>query len=178
MFGINFVSYDALIRSGTSIQDKNSHRVLFSGKLFKLQLQPLKEGKLIFYLKGSGDSHPTELKGLEPVKIRDLKEEYLVFSSFENPSSMLPKKAIEILNKIKIDSVVEDVIISINENGVFIGYSLTSKYMAIPYSEEIDNVFIDHYKEDIFLISNFASILSTNKNYNKLESNEFDIEIS
>lgn len=178
LYGINFVSYDVLIRSGISIQDKASHKVHFSGKLFKLQLLPIKEGKMYIYLKGCGDSHPTELSGLEPVKIRDLKDEYLVFSSFENPSSMLPKKAIELLNRIKLDNVIEEVIISINENGVFVGYSLTSKYMAIPYKEEIEASFIDHYKEDIFFISNFASILSSNKNYNKLETNEFDIEMN
>ncbi|MDD7735369.1 MAG: hypothetical protein SOW55_06575 [Bacilli bacterium] len=167
MFGVNFTSYDLLIKTGNSLEDKKTQSVIFSGKMFNFNLLTKKSGKLVIYLKGCGDSFPTELKGLDPTSIKDLKKEYQVFTSFDNPESMLNKKMIESLNKLAIDDVVEDIIISINKNGLFIGLSLTSFYMTIPFENDVDDKFINHYKRDIEIITSFISALLSNKNYEK-----------
>ena len=169
MFGIDFKSYDLLIKTGNNLEDKNTQSVIFSGKMFNLDLLPKKNGKLVIYLKGCGDSFPTELKGLNPTSIKDLKKEYQVFTSFDYPDTMLNKKMIESLNKLNIDDVVEDIIISINKNGIFVGLSLTSTYMTIPFENDVDDKFINHYRRDIEIISSFLSASLSNKNYQKQE---------
>ena len=73
------------------------------------------------------------------------------------------------LDAIHIDDVVEDIIISINKNGIFVGLSLTSTYMTIPFENDVDDKFINHYRRDIEIISSFLSASLSNKNYQKQE---------
>lgn len=165
VFGVNFFSCDALIKSEDKIDGKKVINTIFSGKLFKLDLKSKKPGKMYLYLNGCGDAHPTELKGMEPTQIKDLKKEYEVFTSFENPNTMLNKKCVESLNKLTIDDIVEDVILSISKEGVYLGISLTSEYMTIPYQNEVNDKFLKYYKKIVELVSIFVTGMLSNENY-------------
>lgn len=164
MFGTAFTSYDLLLKSGKNISDESDHQVLFSGKMFYFDLPIKQEGKMFIYLKGCGDSHPTELEGLDKISIKGLKDDYLVFSSIK-ANNVISKKAIEVLNQIQIDQVIEDVIISISNQGIFFGISLTKEYMTIPFENEVKEDYLKHYKNDIENIKTFISVLMSNKNY-------------
>lgn len=168
MFGTNFKSYDLLLKSGKNLIEKKSQSTLFSGKMFFFDLPLNKNEKVIIYLRGCGDSYPTELKGFEPRNVNGLKEGYQVFSTNEK-LNIFTSKVIESLNHFNIDKVVEDLIISISNQGIFIGFSLTKDYMTIPYDNEVSDEFLIHYKNDIELVKNFISILMSNNNFKKLK---------
>ncbi len=170
MFGVKFTSYDALVRCGEEGSDRKNQSVIFSGKMFHFYLKTKKDEKMYLYLKGCGDSQPTELSGLDKINLSGLKSEYLVYSSVDNPTMLLNKTSIECLNKFKIDDVIEDVIISISSNGIYIGLSLTTKYMTIPFKDEVDDKFINHFKEDIELIKTLIASLMNNRKLTKIES--------
>lgn len=169
MFGVKFTSFDALIKTKIAMDEKSVEKIVFSGKLFSFDLQSKKAGKMFIYLKGCGDSFPTELKGMEEVDIKDLKKEYKVFSSYANPNQILNKKCIDTLNKFNIDDVVEDIIITISNQGTFFGLSLTSEYMTIPYQNDVNDKFLLHYKKNLENIAMFVAALSAN---HKISSEE------
>lgn len=167
MFGVNFNCYDLLIRTETNANDKKTQSVVFSGKMFHFDLNTKVNQKLYLYLKGCGDSQPNELKGMDKVSVSGLKKDYLVYSSFDNVANLLNKNTLDVLNKIVIDDVIEDVIISISGEGVYIGLSLTSEYMTIPFKNDVDDKFISHFKNDVELVKTLVASLLSNKNYEK-----------
>ena len=87
---------------------------------------------------------------------------YKVFSSYANPNQILNKKCIDTLNKFNIDDVVEDIIITISNQGTFFGLSLTSEYMTIPYQNDVNDKFLLHYKKNLENIAMFVASLSAN----------------
>lgn len=167
IFGVDFISFDALIKTKIEMEGKQLDKIVFSGKVFKLDLKVKKAGKMFIYLKGCGDSYPTDLRNTNEVDIKDLKREYKVYSSFENPSSILTKSAVESLNKFEINEYIEDIIISITAEGIYFGLSLTTKYMTIPYQEDVDESYLNNYKKALEQISVFVASLASSKSYNK-----------
>ena len=165
MFGVAFLGYDLLLKTGTDPNDNKTMSTVFSGKMFHFDIFNKKAGRMVIYLKGCGDAQPTDLKGLEPVEIKDLSKDYMVYTDYENPTSALNKKTIETLNKFKIDNVIEDIIITISKEGIYFGLSLTTENMMIPYETIIDETFLNHYKNDVEMLSTFISELLGNKNY-------------
>lgn len=167
IFGIDFISFDALIKTSVELNAKSIEKIVFSGKLFKINLKNKKAGKIFIYLKGCGDSYPTNLRGMNEVDIKDLKKDYKVFSSLENSSLILSQNTIDVLNKFEINDYIEDIIISITNEGIYFGLSLTSKYMTIAYENDIDESYLIYLKKSLEQISLFVASLSSSKNYSK-----------
>ena len=66
------------------------------------------------------------------------------------------------IDKFNIDDVVEDIIITISNQGTFFGLSLTSEYMTIPYQNDVNDKFLLHYKKNLENIAMFVASLSAN----------------
>lgn len=175
MFGVDFSCAEVKIVTGEKGNKKNQS-VVFSGKLFHFDLESKKSGKMYLYLKGCGDGFPTELRGMEEVELKDLKKDFKVFSSFDNPETMVGKKTAEILNRFAIDNAVEDIIVSIVDKGIYVGLSLTDEFMTIPYRNEVDSRWIDHFKNDLDSMKNLIASFLGNKNYRKKEQKEENAE--
>lgn len=162
MFGIGFISFDCLISE--EVENKKSN--LFSGKMFHIDLYPQNDQDLILYLKGCGDSYPTELKGKNEIKIKNLNDSFKAFSS-SSKNDLLNQKAIEVINKITINDHIEDVIISFNKNGIYFGLSYCSSDMIVPFKENIKKERMENLKNDVELILEFVSKIANSKSFTK-----------
>lgn len=152
---------DAVLKVKSTDPKKKSDVAVFLGKLYLLEDESMKsELRTVVYLKGGKDSvGPTDINGLEDVKIDGLKEGYTVYSENPDVKKVINKKVIDLLNKFTINDLLIDVVISINQNGTYIGCSYADDIMVIPLLNPYTLKGTKQYQQDSGIVADIIKAL-------------------
>ena len=123
------------------------------------------EGRTFVYLKGCGDATPTKLSDVNKVDVNGLKKEWEVYSSHKNYTRIFNSSMVKALNKINCNSTLNDLVISIVEDKVLVGFSYSDEAMIIPMNKDFETNHLEIKKE------NFEFLKEVNKSL--LENSEF-----
>lgn len=124
-----FVHFDSFLCFAAHRQ-KNEGAVKFLGRMFVFDYKNkyIPKFRLSFQKKGGKYSFPID--DLEGVKLVEGTDKYNYYSSDPKRKSVLNKKTISLINQIKLDKNIYDVVLAINEGKLYIG---------IDYSDELIN---------------------------------------
>lgn len=152
---------DAVLKVKSTDPKKKNDVAVFLGKLYLLEDESMKsELRTVVYLKGGKDSvGPTDINGLEDVKIDGLKEGYTVYSENPDVKKVINKKVIDLLNKFTINDLLIDVVISINQNGTYIGCSYADDIMVIPLLNPYTLKGTKQYQQDSVIVADIIKAL-------------------
>ena len=147
MYSHNFLTCDVSINSGAAKRPREQ-KILFVGKLFSLNYKFVSEGRTLLYLKGCGDATPTKLEDVNEVRVTSLKKEWQVYTSCKDYEKIFNSSLIKALNKLECNETLNDIVISIADGTVLVGYSYSDEAMVIPmnttyetkqFEEKVDN---------------------------------------
>ena len=161
---IDFETADVSIKTGNA-KDKKTHKTVFVGKVVSLSLGTKEEGRILLYNKGCGDAEPDDLDDVNEVNIDSLKKDWKVYSSLSNTDKYFTKAICDSLNELSTDEVLNDIVISIQENRVMVGLSYTDDLMIIPLEADFKIDGVEHYRLDMEKVARFTKAIKSNKNY-------------
>ena len=162
--GKEFLSADVSLKTGNPKKEREQ-KAVFVGKVFMLDYSFKDEGRTFVYLKGCGDASPTKLSDVNKVDVNGLKREWEVYSSHKNYSRIFNSSMLKALNRISCNSTLNDLVISIVEDKVLVGFSYSDEAMIIPMNKDFETNHLEIKKE------NFEFLKEVNKSL--LENSEF-----
>ena len=106
---------------------------------------------VIVQLEGVNFYKPTYLDGYEEIEVEGLKKDYKVYATSKGDVKKLfnDEILIDTLNSFNSDDVLENMFLSINENGTKICLNYNETLMEIPMQKRVVNKPYLHYKNDI-----------------------------
>lgn len=162
--GKEFSSADVSLKTGNPKKEREQ-KAVFVGKVFMLDYSFKDEGRTFVYLKGCGDATPTKLSDVNKVDVNGLKKEWEVYTSHKNYNRIFNSNMLKALNRINCNSTLNDLVISIVEDKVLIGFSYSDEAMIIPMNKDFETDHLEIKKE------NFEFLKEVNKSL--LENSEF-----
>ena len=118
----------------------------------KYMTYPLnKKFGVIVQLEGVNYYKPTYLDGYEEVEVEGLKKDFKVYATSKGDAKKLlnDEKLIDTLNSINSDDVLENMFLSLNENGTKFCFNYNETLMEIPMQKRVVNKPYLHFKNDI-----------------------------
>lgn len=163
IIGVDFFCSDVSFKIGTSLKDKN-YKVPAVGKMLKFNLKLKTEGKVIIYLSNTKEGKPTNLDGLEKIKINDLDEKFEVYASSTEASSIINASLIKSLSSFEINDNLVDLVINITDKATYVLLSYSDKIMVIPYEKEYEKESLLQYNRDVSnVIGTVNSLINSKK---------------
>lgn len=151
MSGKYFEAADVSIKDGEE-KDIRKQKAVFVGKVFNFQYLNPDFGRTILYLKGCGDSAPNKLEEVNQVNVDGLSNRWVVYTSNNNYSRIFTNEIVKVLNNLVTDSMLNDVLITIQKEQIIIGLSYSDELMVIPFDKEFKVEPLSHYKKDLNFI--------------------------
>ena len=164
--GKEFISADVSLKTGHPRKEREQ-KALFVGKVYMLNYSFKDEGRTLLYLKGCGDAAPTKLNDVNKVDVDGLKKDWEVYSSSKNYSKIFNSAMTKTLNKISCNNTLNDVVISISEDKVLVGFSYSDEAMIIPMNREYETKHLEIKRENFESFKEINKILLDNSEFKK-----------
>lgn len=164
--GREFTSADVSLKTGNPKKEREQ-KTLFVGRIFELNYSFKDEGRTFVHLKGCGDAAPTKLNDVNTVDVNGLKKEWEVYSSHKNYQKIFNSNMLKILNKISCNNTLNDLVISIVEDKVLIGFSYSDEAMIIPMNKDFEINHLEVKKENFVFLMELNKVLLENSEFKK-----------
>ena len=96
-----------------------------------------------------------------------MKKEWEVYTSYKNYDKIFTQSLVKALNKIECNETLNDVVISIVEGKVLVGYSYSDEAMIIPMNKEYETNHLEIKKENYLSLIEINKSLLDNSNFTK-----------
>lgn len=166
MLGNSFEAADAAIRVGNP-NKPSEQKVVFVGKIYVFNYSFKDEGRTFIYLKGCGDAAPTKVADVNKVEVKGLKNDWEVYTSHKEYQKIFSEDLLKVLNKMKTDETLNDIVISIVSDKVLVGFSYSDEAMVIPMNKDFEVNCLDHMYKDIDNLLEINQSLIENSNFAK-----------
>lgn len=132
------------------------------GKYFCYPIALANGAAVIITMKGTNFCSPTYLDNYVGVNVPALNSSFSVYSTNEKDASELfdNQELVDILNSFKSDEVMENLFISINDNGLKICLNYNESLMEIPMQKDVVGTPYVHFANDVDKVVKFINIIS------------------
>lgn len=166
VLGVNFYCSDVSFKTGTSPKDKNC-KVPAVGKMYKFNLKLKNEGKIVIYLSKTKEGKPTNLDGLEEVKVKNLDERFEVYASSQEITKVITSSLANVLSSFEINDDLVDLVINISDKATYVLLSYSDKIMVIPYEKPYEKESLLQYHTDAMNVVSIVNSLVNSKKMSK-----------
>ncbi|MBE6142543.1 MAG: hypothetical protein E7177_00955 [Erysipelotrichaceae bacterium] len=166
MYDQPFLASDVSLKVGNPRRLKEQ-KALFVGKVYTLNYSFVNEGRTLLYLKGCGDATPTKLQDVNQINVPSLKKEWQVYTSHKGYEKIFTSGLIKALNKLECNDVMNDVVISIADGVVIVGFSYSDEAMVIPMRNEYETKHLELKEENYKVFKMINKALIENDNFVK-----------
>ena len=166
MYGLDFQAADCSLKTGNP-KKESMQKALFVGKIYMLDYSFVGEGRTFMYLKGCGDATPTKLGDVNKIGVPGLKKDWEIYTSHKGYERIFTSDFVKALNKIECNDTVNDVVISIVEDKVLIGFSYCDEAMIIPMNRDFETKHLEVKKVNYNQFKAINKALIDNTNFKK-----------
>ncbi len=145
-----------------SVMVKNRPSPRFLGRMFVFNLPSLEPSiRGIFQLKGGEYSYPVD--DTDGLTLYEGNNKFSFYGNNEKVKEVLNNKVLGIIKKIKIDKTIIDVIVSVNNSKLFIGFDYSDDFINVPTKDSINLKHVAKAKADLNKVIDIINNISITK---------------
>lgn len=178
---LNVISGKALVNDGKEVEfkafdcaaitaEKGQRGPKFVGRVFVFDFTDKYESgmRVLYQKKGGKLSIPVD--DIEDLTCIENNPKYIYYVSKPEYKNVLCSKSIKLINSIKLDKNIIDVICAINNNKLYIGIDYSDEFINLPTDTPYNESIISKAKKDVETVTEIVeAIYHTNKDVEKIE---------